>query len=286
MDLENRHLKTSEQIFIDIVVQPSYHAHKVLLSWVVPDACTDGDFYIYRSFSGAENDFELLNPDTPVRNTMSYEDEMFFVNNITTDVFYRILMEHEELGERDSPIVRVFDRLTRREFFAVRAMISREYKDMNITGGLPIFYYVPLVSGRTAGEYDAQTGQQIKHQSKINTGYGTPYAGGFSAPFNTFMKITTPLTLMQVDRPDGAGSQEITKIGVKLLPYPKPARGHLIIHPARDDRYVIGEKITGHLFKGVAATIYEVELLLLARDDPRYGVPVPVPNKRRYASRS
>lgn len=262
--------------FLSLHVQPSYGQRSAIVTWSVADAYKDGDFYIYKSENNGRPPWTLLNTE-PASNGM-YIDTSFVADNRLQKIYYRIFLKKDD-EEYDSPLISFFDKLSRLQYGGVAKMMKLEYSRMMSGNGLQVLHYVPLNKGEANPNYDEETGQLLGPDCAGTTAdelsFGQPFIGGFNAPIYTWMETVQRGPDILSDLETGLGADDSHIIQARLLAFPKPERGHLIIHPPTDNRYVIGEQIQGHYFRGVIPISFDVRLHLLRREDPRYKVPVP-----------
>lgn len=257
--------------FVDIAVRPAYAEHRAVVTWKVQDQFQDGDFYVYKSPDG-NHEWDLINEE-PCR-TGALSDP-----TANDDAFYRILLEHK--GESyDSPIVGIYDKLTQAEYRAVRKMMNVEYNNMTRgRKGLRMLLYSPLLTGVLAPGTDPQTGQRFSTglpESPELDSYGELFVGGFASPVITYVKFAVMAQMTVSDAPDKTSTTVERDITARMLAFPIPARGDLLVHPETDNRYVIGESVNGYYFRGTVPTAFDMKLSFLYRTDPRYRVPVPI----------
>ena len=264
--------------FIDISVQPSYGRGTVLVSWVVADAFRDGLFFVYKSCSG-EAPWQLLNPTEdgvglPLRGVFSIEDR-HTQHDLALVPHYRLFMVHTG-EEHDSAVVGAYDRLFRSQYAGVHRIMTQELQRMK-HNGIRMWHCIPLTSGEPNPRFDADTKQELSVDCPDagDPSYGLPFKGGYGPPSLTFVEKGQTVRQKQDDA-EGAGTEELVQCPARLPAFPQPARGHLLIHPATDERWVVSASaIQPFLFKGVAAIAYQVTLQLLRRSDPRYRIPLP-----------
>lgn len=256
--------------FVDLVVHPAYGEHLAVVSWKVQDQFLDGDFYVWKSPDGNRN-WALLNS-TPLQTTAFSDPHM------TDTAFYRVLLEHR--GESfDSPIVGIYDKLTVAEYRACRLMMNVEFNNMTKgRQGLRMLLYSPLKSGVLAPDIDAQTGQRFGAglpSSPESDSYGERFVGGYSAPVITWVKLSVMAQMTVSDSQDKTATTIERDFQARILAFPIPNRGCLLVHPPTDNRYAIGETTSGYFFRGIIPTAFDIKMDSLYRTDPRYRVPVP-----------
>lgn len=256
--------------FVDITVHPAYAKHLTVVSWKVQDAFQDGDFYIFKSPNGNRG-WELLN-ESPVQGS-SFSDP-----HSNDTAFYRILLEHRGVSF-DSPIVGVYDKLTLAEYRACRKMMNLEYNNMTKgRQGLRMLLYSPLKTGKLAPDVDPQTGQRFGSGLPVPPeleSYGERFIGGFTAPVVTYVKLSVMAQLTVSDDPGKMTTTVERDFQARILAFPTPMRGDLLVHPPTDNRYAIGETTNGYYFRGIIPTAFDIKMNWLYRTDPRYRVPVP-----------
>ena len=263
--------------FVDLSVQPSYGKHRVVLTWRVNPGYEAGNFYIYRSIDGAPP-WTLLNPDTPVTDRLFFEDDTFIVENILQMSNYRILLEKDG-KQYKSPIVGFYSSsIDRAEFGAVRQAMRAEYVRMRAKRGLRVLLYTPLLTGTPAPGFMEDSGQVINSTNidPDKDSYGQRFIGGYNPPTETWLSISSVAPTSFSERPDGMSNEDTSISTARMLVFPLPKAGDLIIHPPTDNRYGIGDQLKVFRFKGIIPVACEAQLQLISRNDPRYRVPVPV----------
>jgi hypothetical protein len=267
--------------FVSLNVQPAYGRREVLVSWQVLPGYEEGLFFLYRSLTG-EAPWKMLNTVNSENVALaisgsSYIDESFVIENRVTDVHYRMLLRMPNGDEFESPVVSMFGKLTRRQWGGVCKMLAREYMRMRVGNGIEVLHYIPLSSGDINPNFDEDTGQHLSPDCihSPDDSYGMKYKGGFAPPTATYIEFKDVGPIVFQDRDDGQGHDDPLIVRARMLAHPRPNRGHLIIHPASDNRYVVGDTIKGYYFRGIVAIGYDVTLHLLRRNDARYRVPIP-----------
>jgi hypothetical protein len=258
--------------FLDITLSPTYGKFETVVKWTVLGDYADGDFYIYKSEHGKQP-WTLLNEDA-VQGNM-FVDTNFTPSNRNDVTHYRILLEKGDQSY-DSPVVGLFDKLTRSEYKMARYMILQEYSRMKLGNGIQVMLFKPLTRGIPCGSVDEDTKQKIGVDCKDpeNDCYGQRFKGGFNTGTQTWMELRDIGTISYIDAPDGTGVDDTRVFQVTSLPFPMPSRGDLIVHPATDNRFAVGD-VKPHSFKGVVPINVIITLTLLHRKDPRYRLPVP-----------
>lgn len=262
--------------FINVSVQPSYGANKAIVSWTVQTGYEDADFYVYRSKNNGRPPWELINEEPATMGML--EDDNFVVENRLQQVYYRIYMK-KDTEEYDSVIFSYFDKLSRRQYGGINKMMRLELKRMSTGNGIQVLHYIPLNKGEPNPNFDEETGQLLgpdcPEDAPEDDSYGQRYIGGYNSPLYTWLELPVRGADLLSDLDNGMGMDDTHIAQARMLAFPKPQRGHLIIHPSTDNRYVVGEHVKGHYFRGVVPVAYDTRLHLLRRGDPRYRVPVP-----------
>jgi hypothetical protein len=261
--------------FIDIQVQPSYGKREALVWWTVDAAMRLANpvYHVFRSSDGA-GDWVRCNTD-PISDT-EYLDTNFSFSTRTQIPHYRVLAVLADNTTVPSVPIGLFEKLTKSEYGACHYMMKQEYRQIR-KDGFPVLHYVPKTTGPLAEGWDEDTGQSITPCTTDVTkeGYGLKYAGGYRSPLYTVIHFTDTGPILKVDRDDGMGILDEFKTMARMLAYPRPEKGHLIVHPATDNRYMVSEIVKPLAFRGVYPVVYQAQLELLRRESPAYRVPVP-----------
>ena len=247
------------------------------MRWSLQENAGDAVVYVFRSTDGVGS-WKLITEE-PVLGSGMALDADFTLNDLAHIPYYRAVAVIAG-KEYDSPIISAFESLTRSQFAAVRRIMQLEVLRMRPPqgNGLTVWHYVPLTSGDPNPAYDHVTWQQrgVECPDAADPSYGLPFKGGYAPPCMSFIEVGQRRTTEQ-DRPDGTGTaQSVELITARMLAFPSPARGHLLVHPANDDRWVVESVVEPYMFRGIAVIAHQVSLHLLRRSDPRYQLPVPV----------
>lgn len=259
-------------------VSPLYGLYQAAITWAIP-SWNAGNVYFYRSISGVPGSWEILNPDTPQTGLSG----VFMDNTPMTDmllpVHYRGLIDQgtAPAGWLQGPAVTALDQMTRREYCITRETLRREYTMMRVRNGLPCWHFVLKDGGPTATNVDPDTKQILGHAcaGEPQTGYHQVFAGGFQPPVQTWAMMTALDPEDHKVRADATGDDPEANAKFRLLAFPKPGRGHLLVFPGNDRRYVVRDPILPYKLRGNSPLIWECEGLLLNRDDLRYTIPLP-----------
>jgi hypothetical protein len=272
-------------IWLDVAIQPSYGKSKALVTWKLAPAQESALVYVYRSIDG-NAPWELLNEDNPVQFAGSYEDDLFYQDSKLLVMHYRLLAlvenKYPANGEEKflkfpSPTVGLFSKISRREYGAVHKMMASVFLDMRSGNGAQVWIVPPLNSGELAAGVDPDTYQKttVTCPGDPGDGYGRLYAGGYAAPLITWVAFPGPTAVSSEEMEEtGAADEKVIK-EVRLLAWPRPQKGYLIVNPRTDDRYVVGAKLQELAFRGLFPIVYTAELSLLDRNDDRYLLEMP-----------
>lgn len=247
----------------------------MVVAWTTPDVCRGGRYYVYRSPSGAKGTWTQLNEHAPVEHGVSHwEDTEATLPIAGNTLYYRLLYVAPDGAEHDSPVIDMWNVLPREEYGLVRMSMLEEFNQMRLGGGIPVFHCIPLTSGVLAAHIDPASLQPLSAPCENDTSYGQIYQGGFAPPIQTWAKIEDIETKFE-DRDDGLGFDAKHDVQLRLLAYPRPFVGHMIVEPRTDDRWVLGNPIKSFAHRGVVPTAYTAVAIKLDQNDPRYKLPMP-----------
>lgn len=258
--------------FVDLTLAPSYGRNTCVVRWNLLAGFERGRVFVYRSDDG-QTGWKLLNPDAPVVARNYYEDATFVVRDLLTTVHYRVLLELA--GEAyDSPIVGIFDKLTRKEFGIVRRILELELKAMREgRQGIEVLVFSPLTQGPTCRCVDPKT-RQSSQASLCPFCYGTRLEGGFHPPVTTWIRADSWNDNAKVDDPTGKHRSDQTAVRTRALAIPPLTTDDLVIHPPTDQRLVVVSTAVKS-FRGTIPVVCLPTLNLLPRSDIRYQLPIP-----------
>lgn len=275
-------------VFNDIRVQPAYGFEQALISWTLNPSFEAGNVYVYRSPNGVEvsDEWEILNLDDPVLGSSFFIDNALDDKNFFRQYFYRLVLELD--GEYyDSPVIGMFNEgLNKSEYGVLRYMRKQEYLRMRSRNGVRVLHCIPTIQGSFADGVD----------STLLTRIGTPCKNGdkedpemyegtnlftkqFSTVSQTWAEIQSigALTVEQVE--NSLNNFLSQKYKLRLLGFPTPEVGHMIVLPNTDKRLLVTDNINPFLFKGYLPIAYEVIAEELPRTDSRYKIPLPLLNQ-------
>jgi hypothetical protein len=263
--------------FQSFFVQPSFGKQRSILKWSLLPGYENGDIYVYRSPTGLpfSPDWELLNEDHPVRNVDFYEDTYLLDTSKFRQWHYRLLLEHTS-GEYDSPIMGMFsEQFTRSQYGLLYKMRRMEALRMR-HNGVPVMHCIPSRNGERSDAYNPYAGSVGGWECLAPDSFGTWFQNGFKTI------VQTRAELLQVGPQnkqtlEGGGAQvEQQQFKIRLLGFPVPEVGHIIVLPFSDARYVITGNVVPFLLRGFLPVAYEVDAELLNRSDALYKIPLPI----------
>lgn len=253
-------------------VQPYIGDRLAVISWEAPDAYNDALYFIARSPSGTEGTWTILNPEAPVTNGLDwFVDENLPCPLEGATYYYKVLARYRS-QKITSPAIELFSTVERRDYGIVGQVISEEWMRMRLGGGVRAWHCIPLASGTPAANIDIQTG--LLAGAPCGDSYGLPFAGGFGPPIATRIRIMSIGQIKEVDREGGVGTDRTYPVKLRLMAFPRPRRGHMLVCPG-DQRFIIGESLNPFFHLGLIPLAWEVDAEMLQPSDDRYRFPVP-----------
>lgn len=273
-------------VFRNVRIYPQHGARSATITWELTAGTPAGDVYAAFSTTGTRGTWQELNPDTPVASGLGmYADTTLFMNKGNADGFYRLMLIAAGSDYMSEPF-QIMGDITRREYGAIRAIIHREFTEMRVTNGFPVWHCIPREFGELAASTDPDTGKQEGEEGCIVTdpavrSYGLTFQGGFYRPILTWMRVLAHSEGLK-DDPEQFSPEDTLKTSVRLMAFPRPAREHMIVDLATDMRYLLGDEIKPYRFRGVIAIAYEATLEHLGQADERYQFPLPFFDTKAY----
>ncbi len=262
--------------FVSVVLQPAYGLRQIALTWNILPQYRHGRVYIYRSYTGMAP-FDLID-DAGVPAVVGY-----FVDEISPAIeaktliaTYRLLLEvpqtHGDPLEFETNALDSAAYLTRREHKIAQDILRTEMRHMRSGNGVPAFLFAPLRSGIPSPGFDFQTNQMLAHSKDT---YGEAFVGGFGPPVSTWLHKISSGAVVFARNAEGGKTDVVAPSRARMLAFPRPQPGYMLVVVPADERYVVGDRIDNLMFKGVIPIGYEVDLNPIPRTDPRYEVPAP-----------
>lgn len=266
--------------FLKFRVLPNYGMGQAVIDWQITPGVL-GDIYFYRSESGIPGSWTLLNEGAPITGTAGTFLDAAAVNDYFNFPHYRGLVDPgggESLWLK-GPDVTALEHYTRKDYFLAREILRREYQAMAgpYGNGIRVLHYIPRTSGTSAPLADAETGQVLGPDcpEATESGYGTPWLQGFFPPVQTWIRPISLSEQTRADRKDGTGTDDNFALTLRMLTFPKPDKGHLLVALESDRRYVLGPSIKPFYLRSTIPLFWEAQATLLDHDDPRHRVPLP-----------
>lgn len=272
-------------IFRNIRVYPSFGTRASVLTWELTEGQPSGDVFVAFSHTGTPSSWEVLNDAAPIASAAagSYTDTRLELAGSADEGYYRLMLRTPSQDILSEPVSILGD-IDRREYGMARGIMYQEYTMMRATNGYPVWHCIPRFHGTNSDERDPDTGEMngIECPNAPNPSYGLPYVGGFYDPILTWIR---PLTVERgtiKDTPSELSPHETAVTSIRTLAWPRPAPGHMIVDPATDRRYLIGDEIKPMLLRGVLPVAYDANMVFLKQSDQRYRFPVPVIDTKSY----
>lgn len=250
----------------NLKVQPHWGAGQLVVSWETSDEPDPEHNVIVLSSIDGESWVNVTGQGDMDAQSGSFIHKEPLSMRRSNELFYRVVIQTD--GERwDSPSVSAQQLLAPHEFAAVRQILSQEHHAMRVGEGVEVLLLKPLTFGEPADTYDEATGQIIGGDVD-ESGYGERFKNGYFPPVKTLMTFVN-----QQDKQDhdsqGKGVSEVSKITARAFCFPRPQRNDLVVNPANDERFTVGQ-IRTHRFKGIIPVMCDIELDVLPRGDVRY----------------
>lgn len=261
--------------FSNITILPRRGFNEALISWDLPPDWAAADVYVSYSATGITGSYKVLNPTAPVAGASgAYTDTDFNPGSEQEIGFYKlfgVLAGHPDIYSRK---VGVYAVLQPHEFGVVNEIIAREFIDMRAANGRPVWHCVPKDWGTPGPMTDVDTGNVAGKECKDaeNPAFGEMYQGGFFPPVLTWMRWLSTSAL-QVDESTITIESKIQR--ARLMAWPRPRRGHMLVDPVTDRRWMIGDSVAPYALRDIMPVYYEADLVFMHRDDPRYRFDVP-----------
>ena len=275
------HVAASTNPFFGVEVHPHYGDNSAAIHWTVDAQYDGGKFFVYRSYSGAnQGGWQLLNPrdedgiELPIYGDQFIDDDLRAsgVGGKRHKAWYRVLLEHNG-AEYDSPIVAAYEDLSPHEFGLVRRILQQEAARMTSRrNGVPILMMFPSVqAGPCTACKDVDTGQRFYSSTCLEC-FGSGFKGGYNLPVQSYMELygATPHKIQDT----AARASDPLRRNVRMLAWPRPWPDMtLIVQPRTDERFLVGS--VQHLkFKGIIPIAVQVELDALGRNHVAYKFPI------------
>jgi len=272
-------------VFRNIRIYPSHGTRSAVVTWETDGDVPAGDVFVAFSVTGTQGTWQVLNAEAAVPSAVGmYSDDRLQMDAGWEDGFYRLLLT-ENGNDHFSEAVQIMGDVTAREYGMIRAIIHREYTMMRVTNGIPVWHCIPREHGDPADNIDEDTGAANGPECGDGESYGQAFKGGFYPPVLTWMKIIQFNEGLQ-DDPEEFLVNEINRMAVRLMAFPRPSRDHMLVDPATDRRYLVDDEIKPYRFRGVVPVAHEATVSFLHQSDSRYRFQMPEVDLREYRGMS
>jgi hypothetical protein len=255
-----------------------------VITWEIAPGVVAGNVFVAFSPTGTAGSWGSLNPDAPVASAVGmYQDSTLNMNSGAAIGFYRLLLTNVD-GDFLSEPFGLYGDLTPREYGMVRALMHREFTEMRVTQGYPVWHCIPKTTGDPATNVDPDTGMisGIECANAASPSYGLPILGGFHPPVLTWIRAVTLSAGTLKDHETDMSPKETDVTAIRMMAFPRPSRGHMIVDPATDRRYLIMDEIKPFMLRGVMPVAYEAAMQFLSQGDPRYRYQLPDIDTKAY----
>ena len=244
-------------------VLPAYGSGTFVIQWSLQAAdVSKFGVNVYRAADGA--DYELIN-DHPV--ITGFVVDTLRPKTKHETVSYRFVAENLTTGEmKYLAQTGIYDQLMPAQHVIGRRFVAQEFHALRRTGGL-VCWILPGVGNRSP------SATLDLCRAAAAGGRDMPDADAAQV-WQTWIKLLGE-SKTEARREDGTSKDVVTEVSARLPAWPTPKMGSLVVMPSSDDRYVVGEKIQPYKYHSVVPFAYEVPLVLLGRDDPRYRINMP-----------
>lgn len=258
-------------IFQDINLYPSHGDQRVIVTWGGGPQYGDHQVSVAASVTGTPDSWVVL----PA--VAEFGQRLMVITNWNPELhqFFRFLVTKPGTTDMRSPVVGIYQDVTRREYGLAKTIIAREFEDMRRANGIPAWFCAPIISGELASSVDPDTGMMVK-ATACDDGMGMRYAGGFYKPVITWVRLFGPAqTSDRKDDPDGDGQTSSEVQNIRMMPFPPPRAGVMLVCPKTDRRWVLGPDSKILRLREILPVIYESTATLLRPNDPRHKFEVP-----------
>jgi hypothetical protein len=273
-------------VFRNVRIYPRHGSRSATITWELEEGTPAGDVYVAFSTAGTRGTWKAVNPTAPVPSELEmFQDTGLFMDAGTVDGFYRLMLVTDADDEFVSEPFQIAGDMTAREYGILRAMIRQEFLQMRVTNGFPVWHCIPKTHGIPANNIDPDTdlsqGEECAEADPALQSYGMPFQGGFYPPVLTWMRVIAHAEGLQ-DDPEEFSPSETDQTSVRLMCFPRPRRGHMIVDPTTDRRYLVSQEIKPYRLRGVMPVAYNATLDFLSQGDERYKFAMPNIDTKAY----
>jgi len=262
--------------FTSIWVQPHIGPAGAVLMWNLPPHLLDGTVYPYQSRNGMPGTWEPLGAGVPANGSAQVQIQR---GSVLEDHHYRLILQHGDQEYRSRP-VNTYGRLSRHEFDTMGAMFHTLLASWKMQNGIRMWHYCPSVSRELATGTNPTTTNPLDSCPAQDSYPDAPR--GYDPPVYVIIQVAG--ALQENAAPNQTGQTDAQKITLlRMLPHPKPGRGHVLVNPHTDERWVLHATQKVHAFRGFAPIQYAMQAEVLDRQDRRYRlIPPPIPDVPTY----
>lgn len=271
--------------FRNIRIFPKHGSTFARITWEMDPSFAAGNVYLAFSIDGVKGSWVQVEGAVAASSVGQIDDPGLTMTAGHQIGYYRLLLRNVA-GDFKSNGVPIFGDLTSREYAIARGIIRREFTQMRATNGYPVWHCIPRDFGEPAGNVDPDIGVRAGIECGVTdpeeAAYGLPFKGGFFPPILTWMQPFSLDRFTIRDAQDETTPEVTDDTGARLLAFPRPIRGHMIVDPSTDRRYLVKDEIKPFFFRGIIPVAYEVALEFLPQGNARYKFPMPDVDMREY----
>jgi hypothetical protein len=263
-------------VFSNIRINVNHGQRRATITW---ETELTGEVIVAYSVWGVLGSWRAL-PNPVAASNGTYTDNALQVDSGLTVGYYRLCLVEPDDTEHMSEIVGIIGDLTPREYGIARRIMSEEFRTMRARDGYPVWHCIPRDFGVRPPNYDATSNTYVGPTCADAEDFGMGFVGGFYTPTLTWIRPFAvkkgPVTTTE------DGVKETVDINARLLAFPRPAPGHMLIDPATDRRFLVGTDVESFRFRDVIAVAYEASLSYLSPSDIRYKFQPPALDTKAY----
>lgn len=274
------------QAFTKVRIYPSHGTRSAAITWEMSPHAPAGDVYIARSDTGADGTWLVLNTAPVVSSLGLFTDTALDVNSGSAEVYYKLLLVsvgHEDMFSQPFSINTL---LSPQEQGIARGILHRLYQIMRSRNGYPVWWCIPKTSGELSPLVDPDTGEmagiECPGTPADQATYEQQYIGGFHAPILTWIMPKQTKRFTKTDAENGLYVKEEDEIEAMVLAWPVPSRGHMVVEPVTDRRYLVQDEIKPNMLRGIYPLTFDITLEFLPQGDARQRLVMPDFDIRTY----
>ncbi len=271
-------------VFRNVRIYPKHGSRNATITWELAEGTVAGDVYVAFSLAGTFGTWRALNPDDPTPSAIGmFQDDQLYMDSGNVDGFYRLMLVNSADEFMSEPFQIAGD-MTAAEYGILRAMIRQEFSQMRVSNGFPVWHCIPRTHGLPSLNEDPDTNSRSGGECALDPevrSYGLPFQGGFYPPILTWMRVIQHAEGLQ-DDPEEFSPSETSQTSARLMAFPRPRRGHMLVDPTCDRRYLVGPEVKPFRLRGVMPVAYNVTLDFLWQGDERYAFQMPAIDTKAY----